>query len=147
MRLAARVFATRSAPTVNGASTSSVLGNVAGASIIIGLRQKDISQASASIGVIAGTTEQIAEPSAPPGVATSGPVMERIRSANSSAVLGAAVVSLQCEISSSSSKIPIVISEFPTSKTTIIARSPAREIQSETQPQSLPAPRAARLRV
>ena len=41
----------------------------------------------------------------------------------------------------------IVISEFPTSKTTIIVRSPARGIRSGTQPRNLPAPPAARPRV
>src|SRR5437764_37889 len=95
IRLAARVLAILSAPTVNGSSTSSLIGRFARASTITGFAPKLISQASESIGVIAGTTEQIADPSAPPGDATSGPTIERISSANSSAVRGAAVVNRQ----------------------------------------------------
>src|SRR5512132_2542593 len=134
----------RSAPTVNGSSTSSLIGSVAWLSMITGLRPKHISQASASIGVMAGTTEQIADPSAPSGEAISTPMMERINNASSSAVLGAAVVSLQCETSSSASNVPIVISELPTSKTTITELPPGQEIRTERQPQSPPTQPEAR---
>ena len=123
----------RSAPTVNGSSTSSLIGSFARASIITGLVPKLISHASASIGVIAGTTEQIAEPSAPPGFATSRPTIERMSSASSSAVRGAAVVRRQCAVNASPSKVPIVISEFPTSNTTIMAIPPTPKNLSDTE--------------
>src|SRR6202011_1418577 len=102
-----------------------------------------ISQASASIGVIAGTTGQIADPGIPSGDAIASPVIERIRIASSSAVRGAAVVRRQCEASSSPLKIPIVISELPTSNTTIIENPLVREIRSGTEPLYQRAPRAA----
>ena len=101
MRLAASVLAIRSAPTVKGSSTSSFTGSLARASIITGFRPKHISHASASIGVIAGTTEQIADPVIPSEDAIASPVIERIRIASSSAVRGAAVVRRQCDTSSS----------------------------------------------
>ena len=119
-RVAASVLMSRSAPTVSGSSTSTRMGSGACASTTITAPELSVLQAATSDSVTRGTTDPTAAPSMPSASNPSNASSPRSRTLNSSAVRSTPETMRQCPRIVSLSKSPIVVSVFPTSKTSIM---------------------------